>query len=284
MIQAEAKKITFNTLKTGLLLAVVGAIAVGIGAAFFGAKGAIIGLVIALGFQGFSLFAGHKMALSFARAQELSPNDLPWLHEATARLSEKAGIPTPKLYLSPDPQPNAFAAGWKPDIAVVCFNRGLLDLMPQDQVIAVLAHELAHIKNRDMLTMTVAAAAASFINMIAYLAYFIPMGDDRERNPLVGLLVMIFAPITATIIQLAISRTREFGADATAAELMGNPRPMMNALQSLDRGTHSIPSATAEPATAHMYIASPFNGQGLMKLFSTHPPVEDRIRALAALA
>lgn len=274
-----------NTLKTGLLLAIVGAIAVGIGAAFFGVNGAIIGLLIALAFQGFSLFAGHKMAIRFARAQELPANQIPWLHEATEQLSKKAGIPTPKLYLSPDPQPNAFAAGWKPEVAVVCFNQGLIELMPREEVIAVLAHEIAHIKNRDMLTMTVAAAAASFINMIAHLAYFIPMGDDREHNPLVSLLILIFAPISATMIQLAISRTREFGADATAAELMGNPRPMMSALQSLERGTHSIPSRTAEPATAHMYIASPFSGGGFLgKLFSTHPPVKDRIAALQTLA
>jgi heat shock protein HtpX len=272
-----------NTLKTGILLAVIGAIAVGIGAAFFGTKGAIIGLLIALAFQGFSLFAGHKMALSYAKAQELGPNDLPWYRQAAERLSQKAGIPTPKLYISPDPQPNAFAAGWKPEVAVVCVNRGLIELMPQDQVIAVLAHEIGHIKNRDMLIMTVAAAASSFINMIAHLAYFIPMGDDRERNPLVGLLLMIFAPITATLIQLAVSRTREFGADAAAAELVGDSRPMIGALQSLDRGTHQIPSMTAEPSTAHMYIASPFSGGGLMKLFSTHPPIEDRIRALEAI-
>jgi len=251
---------------------------------FFGTNGAIIGLLIALAFQGFSLFAGHKMAISFARAQELGPTDLPWLHQANQRLSERAGIPAPKLYYSPDPQPNAFAAGWKPEVAVVCVNRGLVELMPEDQVIAVLAHEIGHIKNRDMLTMTVAAAAASFINMIAHLAYFIPMGDDREHNPLVGLLLLIFAPITATMIQLAISRTREFGADATAAELLGTPRPMMSALASLEQGTKQIPSATAEPATAHMYIASPFSGGGLMKLFSTHPPIEDRIRALQTLA
>lgn len=272
-----------NTLKTFILLAVVGALAVGIGAMFFGRNGAIIGLLIALAFQGFSLFAGHKMAISFARGQELDPNAIPWLHQANQRLSERAGIPAPKLYISPDPQPNAFAAGWKPEVAVVCVNQGLLELMPQDQVVAVLAHEIGHIKNRDMLTMTVAAAAASFINMIAHLAYFIPMGDDREHNPLVGLLLLIFAPITATLIQLAISRTREFGADATAAELMGNSQPMIHALQSLDRGTHAIPSATAEPSTAHMYIASPFNGGGLMKLFSTHPPIEDRVRALQAI-
>ena len=262
----------------------VGAIAVGIGAAFFGTKGAVIGLLIALAFQGFSLFAGHKMALSYAKAQELPPGEIPWLDQAVAALSQRAGIPAPKLYLSPDPQPNAFAAGWKPEVAVVCINRGLLELMPQDQVVAVLAHEIGHIKNRDMLTMTVAAAAASFINMIAHLAYFIPMGDGRERNPLVGLLLMIFAPITATMIQLAISRTREFSADATAAELMGDARPMMGALQSLDRGTHQIQSMTAEATTAHMYIASPFGGgSGLAKLFSTHPPIEDRIRALQSL-
>ena len=273
-----------NSLKTAILLVVVGALAVGIGAAFFGTKGAVIGLLIALAFQGFSLFAGHKMAISFARAREMAPNEAPWLQQATLRLAERAGVPSPKLYLSPDPQPNAFAAGWKPEVAVICINRGLIELMPQDEVIAVVAHEMGHIKNRDMLTMTVAAAAATFINMIAHLAYFIPLGDGRDRNPLVGLLLMIFAPITATLIQLAISRTREFGADATAAQLLGSPRPMMNALASLDRGTHSIPSATAEPATAHMYIASPFNGEGLMKLFSTHPPIKDRIAALAQMS
>jgi len=272
-----------NTLKTGILLVVVGALAVGIGALFFGQSGAIIGLLAALLFQSISLFAGHKLALSFARAQPLGPNQLPWLHQAAERLSQKAGIPTPTLYISPDPQPNAFAAGWSPKVAVINFNKGLIENMPEDQVIAVMAHEIGHIKNRDMLTMTVAAAAASFIQFIAYLAYFVPIGDGRERNPLVGLLIAIFAPISATIIQMAISRTREFGADRTAAELLGTPQPMIQALQSLDRGTHRIKSPVAQPQMAHMYIASPFSGQGLAKLFSTHPPIEDRIRALSAV-
>jgi len=168
-------------------------------------------------------------------------------------------------------------------VAVICINEGLIRLMPQDEVIAVMAHEMGHIKNRDMLTMTVAAAAATFISFIARLAYFVPMGDNRNRNPLVELLMVILAPITATIIQLAISRTREFGADQAAAELIGDSKPMIHALESLDRGTHQIESPLAQPATAHMYIASPFRGTGLMKLFSTHPPIEERIRALEAL-
>jgi len=274
---------TLNTLKTGILLVVVGALAVGIGALFFGRSGAFIGLAIALAFQSISLFAGHKMALAFARARPLEYNEAPWLFQAAERLSQRAGIPMPKLYLSPDPQPNAFAAGWNPNVAVINFNKGLLDAMPQDQVIAVMAHEMGHIKNRDMLTMTVAAAAASFIQFIAYMAYFVPIGDGRERsNPLVGLLIAIFAPISATLIQLAISRTREFGADRTAAELLGTPQPMIAALRTLDRGTHAIESPIAQPQMAHMYIASPFSGAGLAKLFSTHPPVEDRIRALSA--
>lgn len=264
------------------MLAVVGALAVGLGALFLGKNGAFIGLAVALLFQSVSLFAGHKMALAFARARELGPNELPWLHQAAERLAERAGIPTPKLYISPDPQPNAFAAGWSPKVAVVNFNQGLIQGMPQDQVIAVMAHEFGHIKNRDMLTMTVAAAAASFIQFIAYLAYFVPVsGDRRDGNPLVSLLLIIFAPITATLIQLAISRTREFGADRTAAELLGTPQPMMDALSSLDRGTHAIESPIAQPQMAHMYIASPFNAGGLAKLFSTHPPIADRIRALA---
>lgn len=267
------------------MLVVVGALAVGVGAAFFGIKGAIIGLAIAFAFQTFGLLKGHKMALSFAHAQELQANELPWLHRAAEQLARKAGIPTPKLYLSPDQQPNAFAAGYKPDVAVVCINQGLLRTMPEDQVVAVLAHEFGHIKNRDILTMTVAAAMSSFINMLAYLAYFIPMGDDNRRgNPLVHLAILVLAPITATMIQLGISRTREFAADKAAAELVGSSTPMINALLNLEKTTDAIPSQTARPATAHMYIASPFGGGGgLMNLFRTHPPIEQRIAALKAL-
>lgn len=275
-----------NTFRTGILLALVGALAVGVGAAFFGVNGAVIGLVIALVFQGISLFTGHKMALSFAHARELVPGEIPWLEQAAATLAHKAGIPTPKLFLSPDQQPNAFAAGYKPEVAVVCINEGLLRAMPQVQVISVLAHEIGHIKNRDILTMTVAAAMSSFINMLAYLAYFIPVGgsDNRRGNPLVQLAIILLAPLTATIIQLAISRTREFAADRASAELVGSSGPMIDALQTLERTTDVMPSQTARPATAHMYIASPFgSGGGILNLLRTHPPIEQRIEALRNL-
>lgn len=269
-----------NTLRTAILLTLVGALAVAVGAAFFGVQGAIFGLVIAVAFQTISLFTGHKMALAFAKAQPLPANALPWLHQDAEMLARRAGIPTPKLYISPDPQPNAFAAGWKPDMAVVCINRGLLDAMPPDQVRSVLAHEFGHIKNRDILTMTVTAAMVSFINMLAYLAYFIPMGGEGRRgNPLVQIAILLLAPITATLIQLAISRQREFAADRASAELVGSPQPMIAALRTLEVATDRVPSPLARPATAHMYIASPF-GSHVSALFRTHPTVEQRIAAL----
>jgi heat shock protein HtpX len=260
-------------------------LAVGVGAAFFGVKGAVIGLVIAFAFQAISLFTGHKMALAFAHAEPLPDGSLPWLHDAADQLARKAGIPTPKLYLSPDPQPNAFAAGRSPEVAVVCINQGLLEAMPRDEVVSVLAHEFGHIKNRDILTMTIAAAMVSFINMLAYLAYFVPVGGDNRRgNPLVQLAIIILAPITATLIQLAISRQREFAADRASAELVGSSQPMIAALQTLEATTDRIPSSTARPATAHMYIASPFGGGGgIGALFRTHPTTEQRIAALRAM-
>ena len=271
-----------NTLKTGILLAAMGAAAVGIGAYFFGTDGALIGLLLAFAMQAISYFQGHKIALSYAKAVPLQRAQIPWLWDANQRLSERAGIPAPTLYISPDPQPNAFAAGRNPKVAVVCLNRGLIESMQQDEVIAVLAHEIAHVRNRDSLIMTVTAAFASFITFLAHFAMFFGRSDE-DRNPLVDLLLMILAPIAAMVVQLAVSRTREFAADRTAAELMGDPRPMMSALRALERGTQMIPSRTAEPATAHMYIASPLSGGGLSKLFSTHPPIADRVAALARL-
>jgi heat shock protein HtpX len=264
-------------------MAAVGALAVGVGAAFFGVNGAVIGLLIALAFQGISLFTGHKMALHFAQARPLGADELPWLHDAADMLARRAGIPTPKLYLSPDQQPNAFAAGRNPEVAVVCVNEGLIRQMPREEVVAVLAHEFGHIKNRDILTMTITAAMVSFINMLAYVAYFIPVGGDNRRgNPLVQLAIILLAPITATMIQLAISRQREFAADRASAELLGTSAPMIEALRTLDRATEIIPSQTAQPATAHMYVASPF-GRNAISLFRTHPTVEQRIAALRAL-
>ncbi|MFN3728803.1 MAG: M48 family metalloprotease [Fimbriimonadaceae bacterium] len=269
-----------NVLRTGLLLAAIGALAVSIGAYFFGLNGAIIGLGLALAFQAYAYFNGHKMALRYAHAQPLPPNAIPWLTAANAQLSQRAGITPPTLYLSPDPQPNAFAAGRNPEVAVVCFNQGLLNAMSEREVIAVLAHEIAHIKNRDSLTMTITAAMASFITMLAQLAYFLPLGGDNERNPLVDLLVFLVAPIAALMLQMGVSRTREYAADRTAAELMGDARPMQDALVRLEAAVKRVPSPTAQPAMEPMYIASPFTKGGLAALFSTHPSIESRVRAL----
>lgn len=280
----EVVKHTLNTLRTGILLAAIGALAVAVGAYFFGTNGAVIALILALAFQGISFFQGHRIALMFARARPLQPGEVAWYEQAAEELSARAGIPRPKLYISPDPQPNAFAAGRNPQVAVVCVNEGLLNMMPRREVVAVLAHEIAHIRNRDTLTMTVAAAAASMISFVAQIGIFLPRGDDSDRNPVVDILAMLLAPISATLIQLAISRQREFAADQTAAELMGDARPMMDALGTLERGTQLVPSYTAQPATAHMYISAPFSGGGLAALFSTHPSTRSRIERLANLA
>jgi heat shock protein HtpX len=268
-----------NTLKTGILLAAIGGLAVLLGSYFFGPNGAVIGLAAALLFQSISLFAGHKIALSFARAKELRPGAIPWLEDAAEQLSRRAGIPTPRLYISPDPQPNAFAAGRSPEVAVVCINEGLLRAMSPREVVAVLAHEIGPNRNPDMLNKTVVAAFASFISFLGNIGWLFGHGDD-DRNPLFDLLAMFLAPISAMLIQLAISRTREFGADHAAAELTGDPESMIDALRTLERGTELVPSPTAQAATAHMYIASPFRGGGLGKLFMTHPPISERIAAL----
>lgn len=273
-----------NTLKTGILLAAIGGLAIGAGAYFFGTNGALIGLVIALLMQAVSYFQGHKIALSYAKARPLRQGEIPWLEQAVVQLSQRAGIPAPAMYISPDPQPNAFAAGRNPSVAVVCINEGLFNIMDRQEVVAVLAHEIAHVRNRDTLIMTVVAAMASFVNMLGYVAFFLPRSGDDDRNPLVDLLMLIVAPVAATMIQLAVSRTREFAADRMAAELMGDAQPMIGALSALERGTQIIPSRTAQPATAHMYIASPLRGAGgLANLFRTHPATTDRIRKLQEL-
>jgi heat shock protein HtpX len=264
-------------------MAAIAGFALWIGSYFFGQQGAVIGLAAALLLQAVAYFNGHKMALAFARAQPLQPGQIPWLEQATAELSQRAGIPAPKVYISPDPQPNAFAAGRNPNVAVVCVNEGLLSLMNRREVVSVVAHEIGHIKNRDTLIMTVVAAFATFISFLANIAWLIPRGDNEERNPLVDLLMMFLAPVVATMIQMAVSRTREFAADRAAAELTGDPNAMIEALRRLESGTQATPSYTAQPATAHMYIAPPFRGGGFMKLFMTHPPTEDRIKALAEL-
>lgn len=272
-----------NYLKTAILFTVLGALFLFVGYLIGGQGGVLIALALSLGLTGFSYWQSERLALSMARARPLDRSAAPWLHAANEELSARAGIPAPPLYVSADPQPNAFACGRGPGASSVCVTRGLLETMSEREVIGVLAHELAHIKNRDVLTMSIVAAVSQAIMFLQYLAFFVPIGRDEDGpNPLAVLLAVIVAPFAAILIQMAVSRTREYAADATGARLMGDPLPLADALSTLGRATRATQSRTAQPATAHMYIAQPLSG-GLAGLFSTHPPIEERVRRLRAL-
>jgi heat shock protein HtpX len=281
----------WNTLKVGALLAVLTALFVGIGHLIGGQSGMIIALVLAVAMNFGSFWFSDKIVLKMTGAQPLDRRQAPALYEMTERLAQRAGLPMPALYVIDDPQPNAFATGRGPSNSAVAVNRGLLEVLNQREVEGVVAHEIAHIKHRDTLTMTLVATFAGAIMMLAQIGQFAAMfgglggSDDEEGGTnLGGMLVAIFvAPLAATIIQLAVSRAREFEADATAARLTGSPAGLSSALAKLERATHAIPSFSQRPQTAHMCIAAPFaggTGRFLSGLFSTHPPMEARIARL----
>lgn len=272
-----------NYLKTGFLMIVMAGIFLGIGYLLGGQSGLVLALGVSVVFNIGMFWFSKKLALSMARAVPMPRGEYEWLHRASEDFSKRAGIPKPELYISPDPQPNAFACGRGPNDAAVSFNKGLIDNMSQREVMGVLAHELAHIKNRDMLTMTVVASIASAIMWISHFALFFG-GSDERPNPLVAILIMLLGPIAAMMVQMAVSRSREYVADATGAEIMGDPLPLADALDTLGKTTKLIQSPAAQPATAHMYIANPLSGRSMMSLFSTHPPMEERIRRLRLMA
>jgi heat shock protein HtpX len=279
-----------NTVKVGLLLTALTLLFVFLGGWLGGTTGMILALALALVMNVGSYWYSDRIVLRMTGAEPLPRAKAPALYAATERLAARAGIPTPGLYLVPDPQPNAFATGRSPERGVVAVNQGLLDLLSPEEVEGVVAHEIAHIANRDTLTMTVAASLAGAVMTIVNLAQWSAVfgGSDREGGPgLLGLLVAaLVAPLAATLIQLAISRSREFEADAAAAAYTGTPRGLIGALRTLERGATAIPSTTARPATAHLSIVNPLAGGttgGLARLFSTHPPMEDRVAALRAL-
>jgi heat shock protein HtpX len=225
-----------------------------------------------------------RIALAASRARPLGESDAPWLHAAVAELAHRAGIPTPRLYLIPTEQPNAFAAGRNPARSVVAVTRGLLERMPPEHVRAVVAHELAHIRNRDVLVASIAAMIAGAISALANLLQlsFLFGGDDEDHGPLgwLGVLAtLVLAPIAALLLQLAVSRQREYLADATAARLLGGGGSLADALDGLERGTQAAPLAV-NPAFASLYIANPLPRAGLAALFSTHPPIPERVRRL----
>lgn len=280
-----------NGLKTALLLGSLSGIFLLIGQILGGERGLMMGFLVAVGMNFFSYFFSEKIALSMYQAQPVTTVDNPEIYgriyPMLQQLCQRMGIPVPKLWVIPEASPNAFATGRDPSHSSVAFTSGLLELMNDREVEGVLAHELGHVKNRDILTSSIAATVASAITMIARLAMFVPIGggrhNDEERgNAMGGIFLLILAPIAAMLIQMAISRTREFAADATAAQYTGSPDGLISGLQKLEGWSKQIPM-DASPATAHMFIIQPFTGSAVMKLFSTHPPTEERIAHLQSL-
>jgi heat shock protein HtpX len=272
--------------RTWMLLAGLSALFVTVGGLVGGAGGIVVFLVIAIAFNFAMFWFSDRIALKMSRARPLEPGEAPELVADVEDISARARIPVPRLYLIPSQQPNAFATGRSPKHSAVAVTEGLVALMPRPQVRGVLAHELAHIRNRDVLVTTVAAMIGAAISAIAnFLQFQWLFGGDDDDSPLgaIGSIVAILvAPVAAMMLQFAISRQREFLADATAAELLGEGRPLADALGTLQRGVEALPMPV-NPATASLYIANPLSGGGVASLFSTHPPIPVRIARLEAL-
>jgi heat shock protein HtpX len=283
-----------NQLKTAFWMVLMTVLLVLIGRFAFGANGTILALGLAVVMNGAAYWFSDRIALAAAQAQEIGPAEAPMLHRLADRLALQYHVPKPRVYLSPDPSPNAFATGRNPSHAAICVNQGLLQLLDEEELYGVLAHEFAHVRNRDILISSVIAVLAGAITMIANFAQWGLMfggfggRDDRDRvgagGLVVGLLMIILAPIAAALIQLAVSRSREFEADHTGAEVSGDPMALAAALRKLERATQIVSAQTGSPAFAHLYIVNPLSGQALGNLFSTHPPLEERIRRLEAMA
>ncbi|OZB19267.1 MAG: zinc metalloprotease HtpX [Hyphomonas sp. 34-62-18] len=276
-----------GTAKTFILLAAMTAIFMAIGFLVGGTGGMIVAFVVAAGMNVFAWWNSDKLVLRMQGAQEVPENTsnpmLRAFRQDVARLADAAGLPQPKVYIIDTPQPNAFATGRDPKNAAVAATTGLLNMLTREEVAGVMAHELAHVQNRDTLTMTVTATLAGAIGMLANFALFF----GRERTGLIGsLAIMIFAPMAAGLVQMAISRSREYEADARGAEICGNPLWLASALEKIERGARAQlnPYAERNPAMAHMYISNPLNGRGADNLFSTHPSTANRVEALRRMA
>jgi len=269
-----------NGMKTAVLLATLTALLVVVGGLLGGQGGAMLFFVVAMVMNLGSYWFSDKIVLRMYRAQPVGPEHP--LFRMTQRLAQRAGLPMPKVYIIPDQSPNAFATGRNPDHAAVAATEGIMRLLSESELEGVIAHELAHVKHRDTLISTVAAAIGGAITMLAHTAMFFGGGrsDDRQgANPIALLATVLLAPLAAAMIQAAISRQREFGADRGGADIVGSPTGLAHALRRIEAGVHQIPM-DANPATAHMFIMQPLFGGGMSKLFSTHPPTEERVRAL----
>jgi len=275
-------------MKTFLLMGILTILLIFVGGYLGGQNGMFIAFMFVTVMNFGSYWFSDKIVLRMYSAQELQPTDNPTLFQITQELAQRGNIPMPKLYMISSEQPNAFATGRDPNHAAVAVTQGIVRTLSRDELRGVIAHELAHIKHRDILIGTIAATAAGAISMLANMAQWAMIfggrsSDDREGgNPLAAIVMMIVGPIAAMMIQMAISRSREFQADEGGAQMAGNPLSLASALRKLDAAAHAIPM-NATPATAHMFIVSPLSGRGIVKLFSTHPPMEERIARLEAM-
>ncbi len=268
-----------NGLKTAFLLTLMTLLVIGVGDWFGGRNGMVIALVAA-GIMNFvSYFFSDKISLAMYRARPVTPEQLPRVYRVVERLTQNAGLPMPKIFVIPTDSPNAFATGRNPQHASVAVTQGILNLLDDEELEGVLAHELGHVRNRDILTSSIVATLAGAITMLARMAFWFGLGGRDERDRGGGILMVILAPIAAVLIQLAISRAREYEADATGAHLTHNPHALARALQKLESYSKRIPMA-ASPSTAHMFIVQPLLGMNFGNLFSTHPPIHKRIERL----
>jgi heat shock protein HtpX len=276
-----------NQLKTVILLAALSGLLVVLGGYLGGKNGATLALVIALVMNFGSYWFSDKIVLSMYHAQEVTESEAPDLYNLIRELTRNAGLPMPKVYIIPDESPNAFATGRNPEHAAVAVTEGILRILNRDELAGVIGHELGHVKNRDILIQTVAATIGAAITYLAQFGFLFGgrSSDDREGGGsfLGSLMMMILAPLAAAVIQMAISRSREYIADDTGAKICGHPLWLASALGKLQKGVERVPMQ-AEQATAHMFIVSPFFGSGMSNLFSTHPPIENRIERLEKMA
>jgi heat shock protein HtpX len=278
----------FNLLKTAVLMAAITALFMAIGAMIGGRSGMTLALVLALGMNFFSYWFSDQLVLKMYNAQQVDETTAPQFYRMVAELAQRAGLPMPRVYLIQEDAPNAFATGRNPEHAAVAATTGILRVLSERELRGVMAHELAHVRHRDILISTVSATMAGAISMLANFAMFFGGRDDEGRpaNPIVGILVAILAPIAAGLIQMAISRAREFEADRGGAEISGDPQALASALQKIERYARGVPLEASErhPETAQMMIVNPLSGGGLRGLFSTHPTTEERVERLLAMA
>ncbi|MFO1088922.1 MAG: zinc metalloprotease HtpX [Hyphomicrobiales bacterium] len=277
-----------NYARTALLLAALTALFMVVGYAIGGQTGMVIAFALALASNFFAYWNSDRMVLSMYGAQEVDRQTAPEFYEMVETLAQRAGLPMPKVYLMQNPQPNAFATGRNPENAAVAATTGLLDQLSREEVAGVIAHELAHVKHRDTLIMTMTATIAGAIGSLANMAMWMGAGrrDNNGMGPIATIAMIVLAPIAAMLVQMAISRTREYAADRGGAEICGNPLWLASALERISTAAHHIENRPAEanPATAHMFIVNPLSGMRMDNLFSTHPNTENRVRALEAMA